>query len=59
MTGLIATGVRVLDPQAADTADVVNAPNERPDAKAVTQRLQHGLLRYPLRPDSAAPMPRW
>jgi hypothetical protein len=58
MTGLIATGVPVLDPQAADVADVVTAPTNRPDGKGVTQRL-HGLLRYPLRADSASRIPRW
>jgi hypothetical protein len=56
---LIATGVPVLDPQAADVADVVKAPTKRPDGKCVTQRLQHGLLRYPLRADSAPRIPRW
>jgi hypothetical protein len=59
MTGLIATGVPVLDPQAEDVADVVKAPTKRPDGKGVTQRLQQGLLRYPLRANSAPRIPRW
>ena len=43
---LIATGVPVLDPQAADVADVVKAPTKRPDGKGVTQRPNTVLLRY-------------
>jgi hypothetical protein len=59
MADVIATGVRGFDSQAAIIADVVYATAARPDAKAVTQRLQHGLLRYPLRADSAPRIPRW